>query len=89
MDAPWYLDHTNLVILLRHLADCGDDAWTLASAAEKPWKYDTEYRIAVDIRDHETAHPGHTCRPDALGDQWYCDPDQGDCGWARTTEAAP
>lgn len=84
----WYDDRANLVILLRHLVDRGDDAHSLAYAVEKPWKFADEFETASAIHKHELSHPDHLCRPDFRldgGILWYCDPGSLNvvCGWVH------
>lgn len=38
-DKPWYGDYENILILLRYLAEVGEDAATLVQAAEAPWRF--------------------------------------------------
>ena len=43
----WYTHHDELVRLVGYMADTGATAREVAAAVEKPWKYEDEYRAAL------------------------------------------
>lgn len=77
------MSDVDLIVLTQYLAARGYGGYEIADAVKKPWHYHDEYRVACAVLDHESEHPGHTCRPhDRYGDGWYCDPDGGQpCAW--------
>lgn len=46
-EVPWYVDHANIVVLARWMADNGYTAEDVAYAVEKPWKYEDEFDKAI------------------------------------------
>lgn len=52
----WYMNHDNIVTLIDWMAE--DNSYSkqdLASAVEKPWKYEDEFRTAQAKLDEELA----------------------------------
>ena len=44
----WWHDHDNIVLLAHHMADTLEPAEAVADMIEKPWKFEDEWKAALE-----------------------------------------